>query len=127
MTKVEIAKKLKEARNNTGLKQADVAAITGKSIKVIGHWETGYSQPDADMLATLLKLYNVDANSFFEIEKAPAMQQGAVGNGISLEESNSLLVRLGFIKEGEQLSDEDLAFLASVVGLLDAWFSRKKA
>ena len=65
MTKVEIAKKLKEARNNTGLKQADVAAITGKSIKVIGHWETGYSQPDADMLATLLKLYNVDANSFF--------------------------------------------------------------
>ena len=79
------------------------------------------------MLATLLKLYNVDANSFFEIEKAPAMQQGAVGNGISLEESNSLLVRLGFIKEGEQLSDEDLAFLASVIGLLDAWFSRKKA
>ena len=127
MTKVEIAKKLKEARNNTGLKQADVAAITGKSIKVIGHWETGYSQPDADMLATLLKLYNVDANCFFEIEKSPAMQQGAVGNGISLEESTQFLAELGYIREGQTLSDSDADFLIHILGLLDAWFSGKGA
>ena len=103
-----------------------MAAVTGKSIKVIGHWETGYSQPDADMLATLLRLYNVDANSFFEIEKAPAVTQELSAN-ISMVESNRLLVALGFIKDGEQLSDDDLAFLANIIGLLDNWFSRKNA
>ena len=123
MTKTEIAKKLKDARNNTGLKQADVASITGKSIKVIGHWETGYSQPDADMLATLLKLYKVDANSFFEIEKAPENRE--LATNISIEESTQLLVELGYIREGEVLSDADLNFLVHIMGLLDTWFSKK--
>jgi hypothetical protein len=33
---------------------------------------------------------------------------------------------MGYIREGEQLSDDDLAFLTHVMGLLDAWFSREE-
>lgn len=126
MTKLEIAQKLKAARIKAGLTQVKAGDAIGKSYKLVGHWETGYSQPDADTLASLLKLYNVDANDFFEINKAPAEQQEQSGGGnISLEDSNRLLVALGFIHEGEQLSDNDLAFLANIIGLLDNWFSGK--
>lgn len=60
-----------------------------------------------------------------EIEKSPSATNGALGGKhISLEKSNDLLVALGLIKEGQQLSDDDLAFLTHIVGLLDAWFSK---
>lgn len=44
---------------------------------------------------------------------------------ISLEESNHLLVALGFIEEGQDLSDDDLAFLANITQQLDLWFSNR--
>lgn len=124
MTKIEIAEKLKAARSASKMTQAQVAQAIGRSAKLVGHWETGYSQPDADTLSVLLKLYNIDANSFFEIEKAPAVKRELSAN-ISIEESNSLLVALGFINEGEQLTDDDLAFLGNIISLLDNWFRRK--
>ena len=43
---------------------------------------------------------------------------------ISLDESNALLVALGLIRDGQQLSDDDLAFLAHIIGLLEAWFNK---
>lgn len=69
MTKLEIAERLRNARINAGYTQKDVAAYTGRSSKLVGHWETGYSQPDADTIASLLRLYNVDANDFFDIHE----------------------------------------------------------
>ena len=126
MTKIEIAQKLKSARNEAGLSRSQVADVIGKSTKVIGHWETGYSQPDADTLASLLTLYKVDANSFFDIEKAPASRQEPL---ISMEASNSILdglIKAGIINDGPDLSDEDLAFLTHIIQLLDTWFSRKR-
>ncbi len=75
MTKIEVAEKLKQARIACGLTQKAVADAIGKSPKLVGHWETGYSQPDADMLSALLRLYNVDANVFFDITPAPTDTQ----------------------------------------------------
>ena len=60
-----------------------------------------------------------------ENKNSPSTDESAPGeNSISMEESNRLLAALGFIKEGDQLSDEDLAFLTHVIGLLDAWFGK---
>lgn len=44
---------------------------------------------------------------------------------ISLDESSQVLVALGLIKEGEDLSDVDLAFLANTIQQLDLWFSNR--
>lgn len=54
-------------------------------------------------------------------KKSPEPAEASTGE-ISLEESNNLLVALGYIKPGEQLSDKDLAFLEHVIALLDTWF-----
>lgn len=48
------------------------------------------------------------------------------GDRITMEESNRLLVALGLIKEGQDLSDDDLAFLEHIIGLLDTWFDKRE-
>lgn len=60
-------------------------------------------------------------------EKSPSAAEAAPGEDrITMEESNHLLVALGLIKEGQDLSDDDLAFLEHIIGLLDAWFDKRK-
>lgn len=69
--------------------------------------------------------YTLDDLEDTPTKKSPSADKAAPGEThISLEESNNLLVALGLIKEGQQLSDDDLAFLAHVIGLLDAWFGK---
>ena len=60
-----------------------------------------------------------------ETKKSPVPAE-AETEEVSLEETDRLLVALGLIKEGEQLSDDDLAFVGHIVGLLDAWFRKRK-
>lgn len=60
-----------------------------------------------------------------ETKKSPAPVE-AEAEEVSLEETDRLLVALGLIKEGEQLSDDGLAFVGHIVGLLDAWFRKRK-
>lgn len=60
-----------------------------------------------------------------ETKKSPA-QAEAETEEVSLEETDRLLVALGLIKEGAQLSDDDLAFVGHIVGLLDTWFRKRK-
>lgn len=122
--------RVKQARKNAGLTQERAAASIGVAKSTWAGYESGSSQPDIAKIVKIMDVLNVDANYLWQdyvTEKAPALQQGLVWNGISLEESNRLLVGLGLVDEGCQLSDDDLAFLANIFGLLHGWFSRKNA
>lgn len=56
---------------------------------------------------------------------SPSTDESAPEEGpISLEQSNELLVALGLIQEGGELSDNDLMFLEHIMGLLEAWFRK---
>lgn len=58
-------------------------------------------------------------------KNSPSTAEAALGEDrISMDESNRLLVALGLIEEGQDLSDDDLAFLEHIIGLLDAWFRK---
>lgn len=60
-------------------------------------------------------------------KNSPGTAEAAPGEDrITMEESNRLLVSLGLIEEGQDLSDDDLAFLEHIIGLLDAWFDKRK-
>jgi transcriptional regulator with XRE-family HTH domain len=65
MTKEEIGKILKQLRIDAGMTQKEVAEALGKSQPLIGHWETGYSQPDANTLFTLCSLYGTTVDKAF--------------------------------------------------------------
>ncbi len=69
MTKEEIGAKLKAARLSCGMTQQEVADKIGRKQPIIGHWETGYSQPDANTLFTLCDLYETTVDEVFGFKK----------------------------------------------------------
>lgn len=69
MTKDEIGKILKSARERAGLTQTQVAEKISRTQQVIGHWETGYSQPDANTLFVLCGIYDISIDDAFGFGK----------------------------------------------------------
>lgn len=65
MTKLEIANIFKSLRKNAGLTQRQLAERVGKSQQIIGHWETGYSQPDLSTLFDLFDMYGISLDETF--------------------------------------------------------------
>lgn len=69
MTKKDIGKILKKLRLDTGKTQSEVAKRIGRTQQIIGHWETGYSQPDANTLFKLCEIYGVSVDEAFDFDK----------------------------------------------------------
>jgi len=65
VTKQEIGGILMNLRENAGKTREEVAELLGKSVKTVGHWETGYAQPDANTLFLLCTIYGADLNASF--------------------------------------------------------------
>ena len=126
---------LRRLRESTGLNQKDFAASVGMKQTTYNGYETGKHRPKSDVLIAIADKYNVSVDFLLGIsdesittKKSPSAAEATPGKQgrISLEESNNLLVALGLIKEGQQLSDDDLAFLTHIVGLLEAWFDKAR-
>ena len=69
MTREEIAHILKTLRKKANMTQKDVAKHLGRTQQIVGHWETGYSQPDANTLFTLCDLYGTTVDNAFGFSK----------------------------------------------------------
>lgn len=69
MTKEDIGSVLKELRLSSGKTQKEVAEILGRKQQIVGHWETGYSQPDANTLFTLCNIYDTTVDEAFGFKK----------------------------------------------------------
>lgn len=69
MTKKEIANILKTLRNNAGFSQRKAAESIGRKQQTLASWETAQSQPDANTLFVLCKLYGVSVDQAFGFEK----------------------------------------------------------
>ena len=65
MTKQEIGQILRVAREAKGFTQKQVAELLGRKQQIVGHWETGYSQPDANTLFELCDLYDLSIDEAF--------------------------------------------------------------
>lgn len=126
---MSFSERLKEARIAKNLKQSELGALVGVTGNAISNYENGTSSPNDRVLLKLFDVLEVEPNYLFqdsytpEKKKAPAMQEPG---SISLEGSNSLLAALGLVEDGYELSDDDLAFLTNVLGLLNSWFRRNQ-
>ena len=58
--------KLKAARLNTGLKQAELGRHIGTKGNTISNWESNINRPNLDTLARLCRVLNVEPSYFFE-------------------------------------------------------------
>ena len=125
---MEFYEELKAARIKAGLTQQQIADEIGITKSTYCGYETAKRNPDPQRIKQLAKVLHISADTLLDTgikkEKAPASAE-AETREISLEETDKLLVALGLIKEGEQLSDDDLAFLEGIITLLNTWFKRK--
>lgn len=69
MTREEIGLVLKELRTSCGMTQKEVAEKIGRTQQIVGHWETGYAQPDANTLFTLCSIYGVTVDDAFGFQR----------------------------------------------------------
>lgn len=116
---------MKKASKMTTKQVSEVSGIPVGTLNKLFAGQT--KDPKLDTLKAVVHALGYTLDDLFpqKTEKSPATEEPVTGDHISLEESNRLLVALGFIKEGEDLSDDDLAFLTHIIGLLDAWFGSK--
>lgn len=83
MTKQEIGQILRAAREAKGLTQKQVATEIGRKQQVVGHWETGYAQPDANTLFELCDLYGISVDEAFGKKKADGAAISAEAQSIA--------------------------------------------
>ena len=121
--------RLKEARNKAGLNQAELGERIGVTGNSVSNYEKGTSSPNDHVLLKIFDALGVEPNYLFQdsftVQNKKAPENRELATNISIEESTQLLVELGYIREGEVLSDADLNFLVHIMGLLDTWFSKK--
>ena len=65
---MSLAENIKNARLRKGITQGDLAKKLNKSKNVISNWERGDNKPDADAIALLCEILEVDPNSLLEWE-----------------------------------------------------------
>lgn len=102
MTKQEIGTILKKLRNRKGMTQKDVAEKIGRTQQIIGHWETGYSQPDADTLFILCDLYDASIDESFGFSKSTEFES-IIAKYRELDNHGKELVSLVIDKEYERM------------------------
>lgn len=126
--------RIKEARERAGLSQTELASRIGVAPNTFNGYEKGNHDPKTSLLIKIALecktsmdylLGQTNDPTPVYTKKAPASEGEGAKENVSLEETNAVLVEMGYIRQGEQLSDADFAFLKHIGGLMDAWFSSK--
>ena len=119
---MEFYEELKAARIKAGLTQQQIADEIGITKSTYCGYETAKRNPDPQRIKQLAKVLHISADTLLdtgiEKEKAPAPAKAETGE-ITREMSIELLKALGLLGQSGNLSDDDLAFLAHIVGLLE--------
>ena len=91
----------------------------------LNYWEKDKREPDVKMLNLLCRTLEVDPKVLLsdeETEKAPAPSEDSAEAQFSKLEIETVLVSLGFIQDGEHITDSDLRFINGSLDIIDAWF-----
>ena len=126
--KLDVLMKERGLNKNTLSKACEIPYTT-----IDGWYKKGASDMKLSTLKKLTTYFDLSLDYWLagdedeETKKAPAPEGTREKEHILLDETNDLLVELGYIRKGQQLSDADLAFLTHIIGLLDAWFLGDKA
>ena len=126
---VETLKRLKKQSKMTTAEIAEKSGIPEPTLEKLFAGKT--KRPTLQTVTKLAHLFRCTLddlqNANFEGQKEIPSAPAATGTErISIEETDKLLVALGFIEEGGELSDDDLLFLQGVVTLMNAWFGKRK-
>lgn len=127
-----VPERLVEVREAFGYTRKKLADELGRPYRTITKYETGEREPGHSYIVEIAQKFGISTDYILGVsdimitsdKNPPDTDKSAPGeHAISLEQSNQLLASLGLIHDGQDLSDDDLAFLSHIIGLLDTWFS----
>lgn len=118
MEKEEIGLILKRLRLDSGKTQKEVAELLGRSQQVVGHWETGYAQPDANTLFLLCSIYDADMNEAFGFGRKTTFTNDSIRN-YSGQQKNALPISNQALKVAKAFDIASDGIQESVCKLLD--------
>lgn len=125
-----MANRFRELRESRGLNQTQVGELANVAQSAVSKWERGESEPPHGTLRILADFYGVSIDYLLgrepETERAPDTAEAVSGTEekIGLEQTRQLLAGLGFLEEGRELTEQDLALVNHVIGILDAHFGQ---
>lgn len=122
-TKKIFSKNLSNLLSDQKKTQVDVAEALGVSTSTVSSWCTGEKMPRMDKVERLAKYLSVGKSDLLEENKSPVPKREA---GDTREWLEDLMVDKGYIKRGEDISDNQAKFLIHLTGLLDAWFDTQR-
>lgn len=119
---------IKEAREYAGLSQKELAERIGVAPNTFHGYESGKHDPKSELLVDIARVCGVSVDFLLGItkEKAPTPSNDDAEAKVDPGKLYEALIQLGFLKDGEDLSDSDLRFLLSVGEILRAWFAERK-
>lgn len=121
--------RIKKLRESTGMSARKFAEAIDMKYTTYYGYENGVSEPNSAVIVKLCSYFGCTADyllglvdepsSLYESKKkAPAPAEAETGE-VTREMSIQLLKALGLLDKSGNLSDDDLAFLGYIVGLLE--------
>lgn len=74
-----IGHRIRIAREAAGVKQKDLADKIGESQSKVSNWENGLNRPNADQLALIAQVLNVDGNYLLGLSERPFIEAAYEG------------------------------------------------
>ena len=121
-----IAKNIKTLREHHDISQVELAKMLDVTDRAISAWETGIKEPRIKNIRKIAEIFNIspseimdgDLETYYKSKTSPAPAEAETGE-VTREMSIQLLKALGLLDKSGNLSDDDLAFLGYIVGLLE--------
>ena len=118
---------LKRMKTESGLTTAEIAKGADIPEPTLEKLFAGVTKDPK--LPTMQKLvhflgYTLD-DLYPETEKAPAPSKDSAEARFSKLEIEAVLVSLGFIEDGQHITDVDLRFINGILDIIDAWFENR--
>lgn len=123
---------LKKLRQKCGFTQQQVADELGITKATYSGYETGRREPDVFKIKALAKLFGVSGDDLLETDYAdtnrkapepeePVSEAEIQKIGLTLQEA---FLKAGLIKDGQDLTDEQIDFIDGIVAITRAFFSK---
>lgn len=135
---MRIGKRIAKTRKEKGFSQKDLAKLIQVNPSTLSLWEGGKQVPPLSMARQLSKILTVD-EKYLLGSSAPTIDSIEPSNQldpsyssldptqreIGLHEMYNLLIALGLIPEGIQLSEDDINFISHILEMLRLWFKHR--
>lgn len=122
---MSIASNLVEIREANGYTRKRLAEELGRPYATITKYETGEREPGHEYLIEVAKKFGVTTDYILGLEqKNPPEVEDKTPEGIA-RWMIDLLVKNGYLVEGQDIDERTASFLIHWFGALDAWFSKE--